>query len=135
MLVPAAKVIVPPVSFEMAMPPPLPVIAFVVPLNEYVPELPAIEMPVDEPLAVTFDWKLIVALLLDATVTTVFAFAWLIVPVQPMLPLPPETLNAGAAAVPVIEPPPDPHVPLMPVRLTLPAVAVTLLNVPLTVPV
>ena len=54
MLVPAAKVIVPPVSFEMAMPPPVPVMVFVMPLNEYVPELLPIEMPVDVPLPVTF---------------------------------------------------------------------------------
>src|SRR5437016_5531102 len=55
---------------------------------------------------------------------------------QVMVPLPPPlTLKAEAEAAPVMEPPVVPHVPVTPVRLTLPAVAVTLLNVPLTAPV
>src|SRR5437764_5980779 len=50
-------------------------------------------------------------------------------------PLPPVTPKAGAPATPVIEPPPAPHVPVTALRVTLPAVAVALLNVPLTAPV
>src|SRR5436305_8248332 len=50
-------------------------------------------------------------------------------------PRPPLTLNVGLPATPVSDPAVAPHVPVTAVRLTPPAVAVTLANVPLTAPV
>src|ERR1043166_6212284 len=93
-------------------------------------------MPVLVPLDVTLPLKVIVLALLETMLTTVFARACEMLPPQVIVPLPPPvTLNAGLPAMPVIVPADAPHVPVTPDRMTLPAVAVTLANVPLTAPV
>src|SRR5688572_22516167 len=115
--------------------PPAPLNVFV-PLKLYVPELALSETPVLVSDVVTLPLKLIVALLVPATVTAVPALDWEIVVPQVMLPLPPLTLNVAPLA-PVSEPAVAPHVPETPVNDTpfVPPVEVTFANVPVTVPV
>src|ERR1051325_10578330 len=97
-------------------------------------------MPVPAVCEMTFPLK-VTAMLPPPIVTAVFAADCVMLPLftfAPLphvtVPLPRLTLNAGPPAAPVMEPRFVPHVPATEVRLTLPAVAVTLWNVPLTVP-
>ena len=126
------------------MPPPVPpmVLAFAAEasLKLYVPELPLMLMPVLPTVVFTWPLKVMLLALLVEMVTTSAALAWLMFAPQEIAPpLPPMMLNVEPLApliVPALAPKPAAStVTALSFTPFVPAVEVTLANVPLTVPV